>query len=111
MPKSSPESLRELLDGIESISDARLEKLLAQAAFAVSADGVNVDHEAFEYLQEYYAAGLLERSGGITGVLASQSVGDVSESYASGSSESIDSWFGLYQKTLRRITGKAGFIV
>jgi len=108
MAESSVASLRELLGGVPEITDTRLQRVLVSAARKVKADGVSDTHDAFQDLQEYYAAGILEETGEVEGPLQSKSVADVSETYASSNS---GGWLKLYIRELRTITGKRGFIV
>ncbi len=108
MAASTVASLRELLGGVPDLSDVRLQKVLVSAKRKVKADGVDSTHEAFADLQEYCAAGILEGTGEIMGPLASKSVADVSETYASIAE---GGWQNLYRRELVSIIGKRGFIV
>ena len=107
MAQSDTTSLRELLGGVSEISDPRLQKVLKSAARKVKADGVAEEHEAFAELQEYYAASILEYTGDLTS-LASKSIADVSETYAT---DQVGGFESLYRKELINITGRKGFIV
>ena len=97
-----------LLGSASELSDALLEKILYSAKLKVQKDGVDVSHEEFATLQEYYAANLLEIMGHIQGTLASKSVADVSESYVTATEKT---YIDLYRQTLLGVVGKKKFIV
>ena len=102
MPAGTVQSLRELLEGAENISDSKLSRALASAGRRVRSDDVPQSHESFADLQEYYAAHLLEVSGVISGALTAKSVGDVSLSF---STNNESGWLVEYRRLRAQVIG------
>jgi len=100
--------LRELLGGAVHITNSRLQSVLNFSKAKVENDGLSANHELFAYLQMYYAASILERTGEIDFVAVSKTVGDVSTAFMGNTH---GGFFNIYVKELRNIIGKRGFII
>lgn len=104
MPATA-QSLRDLLGGLDGVSDDSLTQILADAQAEVE-NHLSSDSDHFARLHRYYAAHLLMSSGLYSGPVASEAVGDVNVSY-SGQDQSKGpvAWYQMFQSALVAIIG------
>lgn len=108
MAAATKERLKNLV-GQYAAEEAAFDEALSLASETVQGAGVAVEHSAFARLHMYFAAHLIEVSGGDTGKRSSRSASDVSTAYQS-SMDSRSSWLGLYESALLNVVGMNGRI-
>lgn len=90
----------------QTLDSAVASQVLADAARAVELDGISQSHIDFARLHRLYAAHLLEQSGVIGGLVASEGVGDVSRSYAvAASTDGLGQFHRQYRLARNQISG------
>lgn len=100
---ATPSQLKLLIDGLNGISDSRLNAVLDAAAIHLEADGVSTTDSRYNLLQMYMAGHLIAINGG-PGAIASDSVDGVSISYRVTAKEAgTTAWLDAYNELLGKI--------
>ena len=114
MSEATVANIIEMVPELATTDPGTLSLYLADASLIVQGEGIGITDAAFQMLHKYMTAHLLSGGGVISSDITSESVGDVSIQYSSGSgSESgySDKWEGLYNAHKARTKGMTGRIL
>jgi len=106
MAAATVAELRNMLGGLAGMSDAVVTQSLNDAALEVELSGIGESNSAFSLLQRYFAAHVLSGKGGEGAPISSESVDDVSTSYAfSETSVFGASWLDKFESLKAKTLG------
>jgi hypothetical protein len=112
MSEATVANIIEMIPELATTDSGTLSLYLADASAIVQGEGIGITDAAFQILHKYMTANLLSGAGLVSGDITSESVGDVSIQYGSGSESGYNNkWEGLYNAHKARTQGMTGRIL